>query len=71
MPSAGFVNPLPVPSCRAGGHLIFLEEVRHFLSHDGIIVLNGEYGYFFSQLGLFFRRELRLFWRVTHTLSIH
>ena len=51
--------------------LVFFEEIRHFLSHDGIIVLNGKHRDFFSHFGFVFRREVWLFWRVTHSLSIH
>lgn len=40
------------------GHLIFFEKVRHFLSHNGIVILNGDERDFFPCLGCFFRRGL-------------
>lgn len=54
------------------GHLVFLEQIRHFLGHHRIIILNSDEGDFFSHFRLFFRQRLVwLFWIVTHTSSIH
>lgn len=52
--------------------LVFLEQIRHFLGHHRIIILNSDEGDFFSHLRLFFRQRLVwLFWIVTHSSSIH
>jgi hypothetical protein len=54
------------------GDLVFLEQIRHFLGHHGIIILNSDEGDFFSHLRLFFRRRLVwLFLTIAHSFSIH